>query len=242
MKYKVSIGTKIKDIEEGSGILVLESDDYSPEEIQAIRKKGYKVLGYLSVGTLEEYRPWFKEFSKYKFEKLDDWPDEYYVDVRKSKWQKFLAKRAKEIREKGFDGWWCDNIDVYSEHKSKAMFTAIASVFIKLKGIKGYVMINGGSEWVDDAIDRGGNLKKYINGYTQEEVFSRVISYSGKGKFGSQVPEDSVFYRGLIRKAIKRGVGCFCLEYTTRQATKKKIKEWCKKNQANYYISEDVNL
>ena len=32
MNYKVSIGTKIKDIEEGSGILALEPDDDSPEE------------------------------------------------------------------------------------------------------------------------------------------------------------------------------------------------------------------
>ena len=242
MKYKVSIGTKIKNIEKGSGILVIESDDYSPEEIQAIRKKGYKVLGYLSVGTLEKYRPWFKEFSKYKFEKLEDWPDEYYVDVRKSKWQKFLVKRAKEIKEKGFDGWWADNIDIYTEHKSKAMFTAIASVLQKLKDIKGYVMINGGSEWVDDAIDRGEPLKKYINGYTQEEVFSRIVNYSGKGKFGKQNPEDSRFYRKLLKKTVKKGTSGFMLEYTRDEKLKERIREWGKENKVSYYIAEDVKL
>lgn len=244
MKYSVYLSTKVnpKKLKDGSGIIVLEPDDYTDEDIKLVRKKGYKPLAYLSVGSLEKERPWFKAYSKYKLKKLDNWPNEYYIDVRKTSWRKFLIERAGKLKEKGFAGWWCDNIDVYSEYKSRGMFTALAAVFLKLKMLKGYVMINGGSEWVDDAIDRGESLTKYINGYTQEEVFSRIIDYDGKGKFGSQVPEDSVFYRGLIRKAIKRGVGCFCLEYTTRQATKKKIKEWCKKNQANYYISEDVNL
>ena len=242
MKYKVSIGTKFKPTEKGSGIVVIEPDDYSPEEVQTIRKKGYKVLGYLSVGTLEKYRPWFKEFSKYKFEKLDDWPDEYYIDVRKNPWRKFLAKRATEIKEKGFDGWWLDNIDVYSEHKSKAMFTAIASIFLKLKAIGGYVMINGGSEWVDDAIDRGEPLKKYINGYTQEEVFSRIVNYSGKGKFGKQNSEDSKYYREMLKKAVKKGVAGFMLEYTRTESLKERIREWAKENKVSYYIAENVNL
>ena len=187
MNYKVSIGTKIKDIEEGSGILALEPDDYSPEEIQAIRKKGYKVLGYMSVGTLEEYRPWFKEYSKYKFEKLEDWPDEYYVDVRKNGWRKFLKSRAEEIKEKGFDGWWCDNIDVYTEHKSKAMFTALASVFLMLKEIGGYVMINGGSEWVDDAIDRGENLKNISTAIRRRRFFPELSVIPAKGNSGNRI-------------------------------------------------------
>lgn len=242
MNYKVSIGTKIKSIEKGSGILVLESDDYSPEEIQAIRKKGYKPLAYLSVGSLEKERPWFKTFSKYKLKKLDNWPNEYYIDVRKTSWRKFLIERATKLKEKGFAGWWCDNIDVYSEYKSRGMFTAIASVLQKLKDIKGYVMINGGSEWVDDAIDRGESLKKYINGYTQEEVFSRVISYSGKGKFGKQNPEDSKFYRGLLKKTVKKGTSGFMLEYTRDEKLKERIREWGKENNVSYYIAENVKL
>lgn len=244
MTYKVYLSTKvtIKSLKKGSGIIVIEPEDYKKDEVKAIKDKGYKVLAYLSVGTIEKERSWWKTYSKYKLKQLPDWPKEYYVDVRKTGWRKFLANRAKSLLDAGYDGWWLDNIDVYSEYKSKAMFTALAAVFLKLKAMKGYIMINGGSEWVDDAIDRKETLTSYINGYTQEEVFSRIINYSGKGKFGKQKADDKKFYQSLIKKAIKRKVQCFLLEYTKDEDLKAGIKEWCKTVKANYYISSDVNL
>ena len=45
-----------------SGLLALESDDYTKEEIKAIKAKECKVLAYLSIGTLERERQWYKDF------------------------------------------------------------------------------------------------------------------------------------------------------------------------------------
>lgn len=244
MTYKVYLTSKPKptSFKKGSGIIVLEPDSYTADQVKAIKKKGYKVLSYLSVGTIEKERPWWKIHSKYKLKQLPDWPKEYYINVVKTPWRMFLADRAKKLKAKGFDGWWLDNIDVYSEYKTKAMFTAIAAVFTKLRTYKGYIMINGGSEWLDDAIDRGERLSRYIDGYTQEEVFSRITDYSGKGKFGKQKAADSKFYKGLIQKVEKKKVNCFLLEYTRDTKLKGTIKEWCTKNKVDYYISGDVNL
>ena len=180
MIYKVYLTTKINPtkLAKGSGIIVIEPDDYKLAEIKAIKAKGYKVLAYLSVGTIEKERTWWKLYSKYKLKQLPDWPKEYYIDVRKTEWRNFVASRAQMLKAKGYDGWWLDNIDIYEEYKSKTMFTAIASVFLKLKALKGYVMINGGSAWVEDAVNRGEKLSKYLSGYTQEEVFSRITDYS----------------------------------------------------------------
>ena len=244
MNYKAYLSTKVNPskMKEWSGIIVIEPDDYSESQIKYLKKKGYKVLAYLSVGTIEKERPWFKKYSKYKLKRLDDWPNEYYIDVRKEEWQKFIISRAIELKNRGFDGWWLDNIDVYSEYKSKSMYREIASLLAMIKACKGYVMINGGSEWVDDAIYKGAALKLYIDGYTQEEVFTRITDYSGKGKFGKQKSDDSKYYRRLLKKVIKRKVGGFLLEYTRDKTLKAKIKVWCKMNKASFYISEDVNL
>lgn len=244
MIYRVYLTTKVNPakLAEGSGIIVIEPDDYKLAEIKAIKAKGYKVLAYLSVGTIEKERTWWKLYSKYKLKQLPDWPKEYYIDVRKTEWRNFIASRAQMLKAKGYDGWWLDNIDVYEEYKSKAMFTAIASVFLKLKTLKGYVMINGGSAWVEDAVNRGEKLSKYLSGYTQEEVFSRITDYSGKGKFGKQKASDSTYYQKMIKKAIKVKVGGFLLEYTRDTALKTKIKDWCKKYGASCCISGDVNL
>lgn len=200
------------------------------------------MLAYLSVGTIEKERSWFKTYSKYKLKQLDDWPNEYYIDVCKTNWRSFLVSRAKTLKKKGFDGWWCDNIDVYSEYRSSKMFAAIKTVLKQIQAIGGYVMINGGSEWLDDALDKKVVVSKIINGYTQEEVFSLIKSYSGKGKFGKQTSSDGKYYKSMIQRAIKNKVGGFCLEYTKDEALKKTIVDWCKKNKASYYISGDVNL
>ena len=242
MTYKVYLTTKPKSLKEGSGIIVVEPEDYEKDEIKAIKEKGYKVLAYLSVGTIEKERSWWKKYSKFKLDQLPDWPKEYYIDVRKTDWRKFLVTRAEDLLEGGYDGWWLDNIDVYSEYKSKAMFTAIAAVFQKLKAMEGYVMVNGGSEWLDDAIDRKEKLTKYINGYTQEEVFSLIKDYSGKGKFGKQKEDDRKYYQSLIKKAVKRKVQCFLLEYTRDNKLKTTIKNWCSTAKVSYYIASDVNL
>ena len=244
MKYKVYLSTKIKPstLKQGSGIMVLEPDDYSAAEIKAIKKKGYKVLGYLSVGTIEKERTWYKTYSKYALKTLKDWPNEKYADVRKTNWRVFLVNRAKAIKKKGFDGWWCDNLDVYEYYKSVKMFAACKAVLKAIKSIGGYLMVNGGSEFWDDVMDKKVNLKTIVNGVTQEEVFSLIKSYKGKGTFGKQKKTEGDFYKKLLKKLMSRGVGAFLLEYTRDESVKKSIKDWCSKNGASYYISEGVNL
>lgn len=244
MTYKVYLSTKLNPakLKKGSGVIALEPDDYKDADIKAIRAKGYKVLAYLSIGTIEKERSWFKTYSKYKLKRLSDWPNEYYMDMTKTPWQKFLVSRATALQKRGFDGVWCDNLDVYSEYKSGKEFTACYGLLQKIKKLGGYVMVNGGSEFLDDAFDRCAELKYIVNGYTQEEVFSRITDYDGKGKFGKQKADDKKFYQGLIKKLEKKKVDCYLLEYTRDKELKDKIKEWCKKQKVDYYISEDVNL
>lgn len=244
MNYKVYLSTKINSakLKKGSGIMVLEPDDYTKDQIRTIMSKGYKVLGYLSVGTIEKERPWYKTYKKYGLKKLEDWPDEVYADVRKTNWRCFLVDRAKAIKKKGFDGFWCDNLDVYEYYKSDKMYSACKAVMKQIKAVGGYVMVNGGSEWFDTMADKKVDVKAFVNGYTQEEVFSRITSYKGKGKFGKQKASDSNFYKKILLRMKKKGVGAFLLEYTKDKHLKDTIKTWCKKNGASYYISEDVNL
>ena len=245
MEYIVSLTTKINaaSLQQEPKMLALEPEDYTQAEIKAIRAKGYKTLAYLSIGTISTERPWYKLYSPYKLKRLPDWPKEYYMDLREEPWQEFLVERAGELKEQGFDGWWLDNLDVYSEYKSKAMFTAVQSVLQSIKAIGGYVMVNGGSEWLDDALDRKVDISKYVDGYTQEEVFSRVTSYRGKGTFGKQTNGDSRFYQTLLQRVLKAGTDTFLLEYSRDPAMKGKIIDWCgKTGMTGVCISEDIDL
>ena len=212
MYYKVCLYTKIKPqkLATGSGILVLEPDDYTKEEIKAIRKKGYKLLGYLSVGTIEKERSWYKTYKKYKLQQLQDWPNEWDIDVTKDGWQKFLLSRAQKLKDKGFDGFWCDNLDVYQYNKKLSIFNACQKILKSLKPL-GYVMVNGGSEFFDVAMDKKLKIKSMVNGVTQEEVFSLIKNYSGKGTFDKQEKGQSQFYKKYMKRLKTNGAETFLL-------------------------------
>jgi len=244
VKYKVNLSTKVNPakLAAGTGIIVIEPDDYTDAQIKAIKAKGYKVLAYLSVGTIEKERSWYNKYKKYGLKKLEDWPNEVYADVRKTNWRAFLVSRAKQLKKRGFDGFWCDNLDVYEYYKSEKMFAACKAVLKQIKQL-GYVMVNGGSEFWDVAMDKKVNLSSIVNGVTQEEVFSLIKKYSGKGTFGLQKASESKFYQGLLKKLLKHRVQTFLLEYTRNEVVKNKIRNFCKTyKMTGYYISGDVNL
>lgn len=251
VEYKVCLTTKVNPAKleakkaNPRPIIVIESEDYKAEEVQAIRKKGYRVLAYLSLGTNEKGRSWYNTYKKYNLSRLEDWPDEYYVDVRRGAWQEHLVTQAKKYKEMGFDGYWLDNLDVYEYHKSKAMYGACLGAIQKVKAVGGYVMINGGSEFFDYFMDHDPKHLGIdaVNGVTQEEVYSLIKNYSGKGTFGEQTKDMHKWYKSYMRRLKRHKFDTYLLEYTRSSNLKKRIKNYCETNKmTGYYISEDVDL
>lgn len=165
MNYKVYLTSsakakKLKKIVEPC-IVAIEPEDFTKKEIAALKEKGYTVLGYLSVGSVSDERSYYKKLKPYCLKKLDDWPHEWYIDLRKTAVRDWCVSRAKEIKEAGCNGWWLDNVDVYEEYESNAMYNAVLSVLRRIKGIGGYVMINGGSKFLQDKMKNEANLGAY---------------------------------------------------------------------------------
>lgn len=247
MEYKVCLSTKVNPKKlskvNENYILVIEPDDYSSSEVKAIKAKGYKVLGYLSVGTIEKERTWFGKYKQYKLQKLEDWPNEYYIDIRRNEWQSFLIERAKKLQKIGYLGLWCDNLDVYEYNKCGSMYSACKKILRDLKKLGLYIMVNGGSEFFDTAMDKNEKIFNMVHGVTQEEVFTRIKSYSGSGTFGVQTSYQNKFYTGYLKRLDKFGIQTFLLEYTNSVVVSNKIKDFCSKNSiTGYYISNDVDL
>ena len=310
--YVVSLTTKLKPPQ--SGTIVIEPEDYTAAEIQALRKSGARVLGYLSVGSVSDERSYYKQLEPYTLRKLDDWPHERYLDVREAKVRDWLQKRARDLKKKGVDGYWLDNIDVYEEYRTTEMFRALVNVLHAIKAVGGYVMINGGMLFLMDmliphkvqlgAYKRESNAKKmaaslkraglrsvivemdglykvqagaymqqdgadrivkmlksagfttakrislfngkpraYLDGVTQEEVFSRITDYDGKGKFGKQHTAESDRYQAHMRRVVKAGLDGWLLEYTTDSAIKTKILKFCTAaGMSGACVSDDVDL
>lgn len=228
-------------------LLVIQPEDYKREQILALRAAGYTLLGYLSVGSISNQRKYYSKLKPYRLSKLEDWPHEWYIDLRKGFVRDFLVNRAKELSNLGFEGWWLDNLDVYEYHKSKDMYNSIIILLKRIRAINSskYIMINGGSQFLDKLMDNDSTHKSitYINGVTQEEVYSLIKDYSGKGKFGQQKKDMHSWYKSYIKRLLRHNLQAFLLEYTKSSSLKTRIKNFCNKYKVTgYYISEDVDL
>ena len=251
MKYIVMLTTKATPKKLGKAkqktLLVIQPEDYKREQILALRAAGYTLLGYLSVGSISDQRKYYSKLKLYRLSKLEDWPHEWYIDLRKGFVRDFLVNRAKELSNLGFEGWWLDNLDVYEYHKSKDMYNSIIILLKRIRAINSskYIMINGGSQFLDKLMDNDSTHKSitYINGVTQEEVYSLIKDYSGKGKFGQQKKDMHSWYKSYIKRLLRHNLQAFLLEYTKSSSLKTRIKNFCNKYKVTgYYISEDVNL
>lgn len=228
-------------------LLVVQPEDYKREQIFALRAAGYTLLGYLSVGSISDQRKYYSKLKPYRLSKLEDWPHEWYIDLKKGFVRDFLVNRAKELSNLGFEGWWLDNLDVYEYHKSKDMYNSIIILLKRIRAINSskYIMINGGSQFLDKLMDKDKthNTITYINGVTQQEVYSLIKDYGGKGKFGEQTKDMHSWYKNYMKRLLRHKIQTFLLEYTKSSSLKTRIKNFCTKyKMTGYYISEDVNL
>ena len=217
---------------------MIEPEDYTVAEVQALKRAGNTVLAYLSVGSVSDERSYYKQLQSYTLRKLDEWEHERYLDVCQSAVQDWLVNQGMALLNAGYDGIWADNIDVYEEYPSDSAYKGITRILQALYP-HGYIMINGGMEYMLRAISQKARV---AHGVTQEEVFSLITDYSGSGKFGTQIASESLEYQKYIAKAMGAGMEAYLLEYTRDSKLKQKIIDYCNASGAGYYISEDVDL
>ena len=245
-EYKVSLSTKVQPADVKPGMLLaIEPEDYTKAEVAALKAKGAVLLGYLSAGSVSDERTYYRKLEPYTLNPLPDWRHERYLDLRRTAVRDWCVSRAKEIKAQGFDGWWIDNLDVYEEYKSSAMYEAVGSVLTKVRALGGYVMVNGGMEYLQKAMDAdsGHTGLGNVDGVTQEEVFSLVTSYKGTGEFGTQSAKDSAEYQSHMVRCIRHKLQAFLLEYTKDNVLKLRIRAFCTgKSLSGCCISGNVDL
>ncbi len=94
-------------------LVVVDGEEATAEDVAALKAQGATVLAYLSVGTIESYRSWYRRIKQYRLEAWRDWEDEWFADVSKGGLRRELAGRiAPAILAKGFDGLFLDNVDM----------------------------------------------------------------------------------------------------------------------------------
>lgn len=100
------------------GLRDADGDDTSARaRLAAARATGALVIAYLSVGTVEDWRPYAPEVApEWTFGPMPGWEGERFADARAEGWRRIMAREAAGLQELGFDGLFLDNLDVAEDH------------------------------------------------------------------------------------------------------------------------------
>ncbi len=240
--WGVFIGTHLKNTSRIKNYrhIVIDAQNYTKSEITKLKSGGRRVYSYLSIGSIANYRSYYKRFKKYTLGNYNNWPGEKWIDTSKKAWQNFLVNElVPSLRKKGVDGLWVDNTDVYYEYHRTPILNGLISILTRIKNKKIPIVINGGDVFVSKIISMG--KAKIIDGVMQEEVLTRIVGYNSN-KFKRQTNADRKYYEAYLKKVKRAGRTIAILEYTKSSQMRKEIINYCKKNGYSYYISDNVAL
>lgn len=146
-------------------LVVIDGVDPPDGLVDALHDDGTLVLGYLSVGTIEEGRPWSAAAEAHELDFWEDW-GEYYADVADAGFRSIILDDAAPlVLDAGFDGLFLDNVDMVESHPDQAhgMETLVAALDDAL-GDRLLFAQNG-----DDSVDR---VAAHLDGWNREDVTS----------------------------------------------------------------------
>ena len=221
--------------------LILDLQNFSKEQVSALHHAGVKkIYSYLDVGSLETYRPYFTRFQKLVRAPYEHWEEEYWVDVSNISWQDFLVKElASDLVQKGADGFFLDNTDVYAQEETPHTYEGLVRI---LEGLGEYhlpVIVNGGDLFVKKLIaDHKQNLLRAV---CQESVFSCIRDYK-KNQFGRQNKEVRDDYLAYLQTCKKANLAVLLIEYTKDSKLEEEADSYCKKMGFCLFVSKSLGL
>ena len=136
----------------GFNLLVLDNDSHP--DLKPLVQSGKTILGYISIGEVENVRGHFKEV---KAEGLllgenKNWPGSYFVDVRDRRWTERVKGLVRQTLQKGFQGVFLDTVDdaqfleSTEPNRNKGMNDAMARLILEIRKTfpKAVIAVNRG--------------------------------------------------------------------------------------------------
>ena len=236
----LSIGEDLESLSSFDTV-VIDAQYFDEEEIREFCSSGHRVLSYINVGALEDFRSYYDDYSYLGLGEYEHWSEEIWMDVSSPAWQAFiLDDLAPSLREKGIDGFFVDNCDVYYQYPTSDVLEGLGTIMEGLRDTGLEVVINGGDTFLDAYCDAGGSWEDVITGINQESVFSKIL-WEGD-EFSSADPEDNEYFRDYIERYGEAGADIYLLEYTTDPSLIRQIDSYCSEHGFTYYVSDSVEL
>lgn len=223
-----------------SDLIVIDAQYFTKSDIELLHQNGTKVYTYLNIGSIENFREYYTTYEKLTIGRYEHWDEEKWVDVADPDWQKFMKQLSQELFEKGVDGFFIDNCDVYYYAPRESIFEGLTAILQNIMTFDKAVIINGGDTYVTEYRERYGAIDHIMTGVNQESVWS-AIDFD-KGTFYEQTKETRDYYCNYLEACQADGMDVYLLEYTTDKKLIQKIKKYCNEHDFHFYVSNSLEL
>ena len=221
-------------------LIVIDAQYFTKSDIELLHQNGTKVYTYLNIGSIENFREYYTTYEKLTIGRYEHWDEEKWVDVADPDWQKFMEQLSQELFEKGVDGFFIDNCDVYYYAPRESIFEGLTAILQNIMTFDKAVIINGGDTYVTEYRERYGAIDHIMTGVNQESVWS-AIDFD-KGTFYEQTKETRDYSCNYLEACQADGMDVYLLEYTTDKKLIQKIKKYCNEHDFHFYVSNSLEL
>ena len=221
-------------------LIVIDAQYFTKSDIELLHQNGTKVYTYLNIGSIENFREYYTTYEKLTIGRYEHWDEEKWVDVADPDWQKFIEQLSQELFEKGVDGFFIDNCDVYYYAPRESIFEGLTAILQDIMTFDKAVIINGGDTYVTEYSERYGAIDHIMTGVNQESVWS-AIDFD-KGTFYEQTKETRDYYCNYLEACQADGMDVYLLKYTTDKKLIQKIKKYCNEHDFHFYVSNSLEL
>ncbi len=109
-----------------------DPDSVTAADIALLNARGVKIICYVSIGTVEDYRNDVDDFpAAVVGNTYDDWPDEKFLDIRQlDVLLPIMTARFQRCKDMGFDAIEPDNMDVFDNDSGFPLTVADGVTYI----------------------------------------------------------------------------------------------------------------
>ena len=240
--YKVLIGMDHEKVMQLKEIktLVIDAEFFSQEDIAQLHKNGnVHIFSYLNIGSIETFRDDYAAFADIALGHYENWDEEEWVNVADKRWQKRIKHKAQLLSQKGIDGFFLDNADIYYHYQTPEIYRGLITLLHEIHKENKPIIINGGDTFISQAMKENA-LKGIVNGINQESVFTEINFKDNT--FGVKPIEDREYFMDYLDQCKTYGFTVYLLEYGPSKKIEKDIEAYCQSNGFIYDISHSLQL
>ena len=140
--------------------------------------------------------------------------------------------------QKGVDGFFVDNTDVYYNYPQESIYDGILTILDYMNHTGRKIMINGGDCFVKKYLTTEKNV--LIDGVNQENVFT-AYDFS-KDVYTKNDQSTREYYTEYLDLAMSHGCTAYTLEYVTVPSIRRQAAAYARKHGYICYISDNIGL